>query len=149
MNIGTIEGGSVTNAVPERCIIKGEIRSDVHEDAYRTMDHVESIFSEDAVRAGAKLWVDKKERITVYKIDVNARSGSALDRYKRALEKQGKRAAAKKSFGGSDINSLIKHGMDGLNIYGPMHSIHTTEEYTTVREIISFTELIKNLMTQP
>ena len=149
LNIGTIEGGSVTNAVPERCIIKGEIRSDVHEDAYRTMDHVESIFSEDAVRAGAELWVDKKERITVYNIDVNARSGSALDRYKRALEKQGKRAAAKKSFGGSDINSLIKHGMDGLNIYGPMHSIHTTEEYTTVREIISFTELIKNLMTQP
>ena len=113
------------------------------------MDHVESIFSEDAVRAGAKLWVDKKERITVYKIDVNARSGSALDRYKRALEKQGKRAAAKKSFGGSDINSLIKHGMDGLNIYGPMHNIHTTEEYTTVQEIVSFAELIKILMTQP
>ncbi len=56
---------------------------------------------------------------------------------------------AKKSFGGSDINSLIKNGIDGLNIYGPMHNIHTNEEYTTVQEIVSFTELIKTLMTQP
>ena len=48
--------------------------------------------------------------------------------------------------GGSDINSLIKHGMDGLNIYGPMYNIHTTEEYTTVQEIVSFAELLKILM---
>jgi len=149
LNIGIIEGGSVTNAVPENCFIKGEIRSGVHEDAHRTIDLVESIFSEEANRAGAELCIDKKERITVYRIDLEAAEGSALDRYKRALEKQGRRAVAKKSFGGSDINSLIKHGMDGLNIYGPMHNIHTTEEYTTVQEIADFTELIKILMTQP
>ena len=47
------------------------------------------------------------------------------------------------------LTFLIKHGMDGLNIYGPMHNIHTTEEYTTVQEIADFTELIKILMTQP
>ncbi len=29
-----------------------------------------------------------------------------------------------------------------------MHNIHTTEEYTTVQEIVDFTELIKILMTQ-
>ena len=148
LNIGTIEGGSVTNAVPENCLIKGEIRSGVHEDAYRIMDLVESIFSEEAKRAGAEICIDKKERISVYRKDPGAVAGSALDRYKRALEKQGRSAVAKKSFGGSDINSLIKNGMDGLNIYGPMHNIHTTEEYTTVQEIVDFTELIKILMTQ-
>ena len=148
LNIGTIEGGSVTNAVPENCLIKGEIRSGVHEDAYRIMDLVESIFSEEAKRAGAEICIDKKERISVYRKDPGAAAGSALDRYKRALEKQGRIAAAKKSFGGSDINSLIKNGIDGLNIYGPMHNIHTTEEYTTVQEIVDFTELIKILMTQ-
>ncbi len=148
LNIGTIEGGSVTNAVPENCLTKGEIRSGVHEDAYRTMDLVENIFSEEAKRAGAEICIDKKERISVYRKDPGAVAGSALDRYKRALEKQGRSAVAKKSFGGSDINSLIKNGMDGLNIYGPMHNIHTTEEYTTVQEIVDFTELIKILMTQ-
>ena len=149
LNIGTIEGGSVTNAVPEKCLIKGEIRSGVHEDAHRTMDYVESVFSEEAKGAGAGLFIDKKERITVYRKDPGAVAGSALGRYKRALEKQGREAVAKKSFGGSDINSLIKNGIDGLNIYGPMYNIHTTEEYTTVQEIVSFTELIKILMTQP
>ena len=148
LNIGTIEGGSVTNAVPENCLTKGEIRSGVHEDAYRTMDLVENIFSEEAKRAGAEICIDKKERISVYRKDPGAVAGSALDRYKRALEKQGRSAVAKKSFGGSDINSLIKNGMDGLNIYGPMHNIHTTEEYTTVQEIVDFTELVKILMTQ-
>ena len=149
LNIGTIEGGSVTNAVPENCLIKGEIRSGVHEDAYQTMEYVESVFSEEAKSAGAELCIDKKERITVYRKNPEARAGSALDRYKRALGKQGRETLAKKSYGGSDINSLIKHGMDGLNIYGPMYNIHTTEEYTTVQEIISFAELIKILMTQP
>ena len=148
LNIGTIEGGSVTNAVPENCLIKGEIRSGVHEDAHRTMESVKRIFSEEANRAGAQVFIDEKERITVYSKDPEAAPGSALDRYKRALGKQGKTAVAKKSFGGSDINSLIKNGIDGLNIYGPMHNIHTTEEYTTVQEIVSFTELIKILMTQ-
>ena len=147
LNIGTIEGGSVTNAVPENCLIKGEIRSGVHEDAYQTMEYVESVFSEEAKSAGAELCIDKKERITVYRKDPEARAGSALDRYKRALGKQGRETLAKKSYGGSDINSLIKHGMDGLNIYGPMYNIHTTEEYTTVQEIVSFAELLKLLMT--
>ncbi|SDB65183.1 MULTISPECIES: M20/M25/M40 family metallo-hydrolase [Lachnospiraceae] len=146
LNIGTIEGGSVTNAVPENCLIKGEIRSGVHEDAYQTMEYVESVFSEEAKSAGAELCIDKKERITVYRKDPEARAGSALDRYKRALGKQGRETLAKKSYGGSDINSLIKHGMDGLNIYGPMYNIHTTEEYTTVQEIVSFAELLKILM---
>jgi len=36
--------------------------------------------------------------------------------------------------------------MDGLNIYGSMYNIHTTEEYTTVQEIVSFAELLKILM---
>ncbi len=146
LNIGTIEGGSVTNAVPENCLIKGEIRSGVHEDAYQTMEYVESVFSEEAKSAGAELCIDKKERITVYRKNPEARAGSALDRYKRALGKQGRETLAKKSYGGSDINSLIKHGMDGLNIYGPMYNIHTTEEYTTVQEIVSFAELLKILM---
>ncbi len=146
LNIGTIEGGSVTNAVPENCLIKGEIRSGVHEDAYQTMEYVESVFSEEAKSAGAELCIDKKERITVYRKDPEARAGSALDRYKRALGKQGRETLAKKSYGGSDINSHIKHGMDGLNIYGPMYNIHTTEEYTTVQEIVSFAELLKILM---
>ncbi len=43
----------------------------------------------------------------------------------------------------------ISQKMDGLNIYGPMHNIHTTEEYTTVQEIADFTELINILMTHP
>ena len=136
----------MTNAVPENCLIKGEIRSGVHEDAYQTMEYVESVFSEEAKSAGAELCIDKKERITVYRKDPEARAGSALDRYKRALGKQGRETLAKKSYGGSDINSLIKHGMDGLNIYGPMYNIHTTEEYTTVQEIVSFAELLKILM---
>ena len=149
LNIGIIEGGSVTNAVPETCVIKGEIRSGVHDDAYRTMDLVECVFSEEAKMASAELCIDKKERITVYRKDSEAVAGSALDRYKRALEKQKKEAVAKKSYGGSDINSLIKNGIDGLNIYGAMHNIHTTEEYTTVQEIVSVTELIMILMAQP
>lgn len=43
-NIGLIEGGSGTNIVPEKCIVKGEIRSYSHEKATRCVEKVGNTF---------------------------------------------------------------------------------------------------------
>ena len=53
-NIGLIEGGSVTNIVPEKCIVKGEIRSYSHEKATRCVEEVGNTFKKVAEKYGAE-----------------------------------------------------------------------------------------------
>ncbi len=147
LNIGTIEGGSVSNAVPDFVSIKGEIRSSIHEDAIEVMDMLETIFEKAAEKEGALVEIRRYIRLHEYQKNSDVGDASALGRYKKALSYQGKDALPKKSFGGSDNNVLVKNGIDGLCIYNPMHDIHTVHEYTSVQELTDFSELIKNLMT--
>lgn len=144
LNFGVIQGGTVSNAVPELVTIKGEIRSGVHENALSVLDEVKSIFKRAASGTGAKVEVSEDIRLLAYQ----KKESKALARYKRALEKQGKKAMAKKSFGGSDNNVLVRNGIDGLCIFNPMHEIHTTSEYTFESELIQTKELFKALITE-
>ncbi|WP_029318930.1 M20/M25/M40 family metallo-hydrolase [Butyrivibrio sp. AE3004] len=148
LNIGSINGGTVSNAVPAECVIKGEIRSAIHEDALGTWEEIKNIFEEEAEQIGADVLFSEDIRLRAYNKEDSEDTSTALGKYKAALLKRGVVATAKKSFGGSDVNVLVRHGIDALCIYNPMHDIHTTSEYTTVSELIETKELIKLLMTE-
>jgi len=147
LNFGTINGGTVSNAVSAQTVIKGEIRSSIHIDALTTFEEMEFIFKQVAAKAGARLFINKEIRLTAYEKNDTASYG-ALAKYKNALRLQGKEPIPKKSFGGSDNNVLVRNGIDGLCIYNPMHEIHTVGEYTTIEELIDSIDLIKNLMKE-
>ena len=146
LNFGTINGGTVSNAVPSRVQIKGEIRSSVHEDAVSSFEEVKEIFEKKASEIGATVSFDEDIRLRAYQKGDSAESNSAVNRYQKALAGQGRKAIPKKSFGGSDVNVLVRNGIDGLCIYNPMHEIHTVNEYTTVEELLEMLELIKLLI---
>ncbi len=146
LNFGTIEGGTVSNAVSARVLIKGEIRSAIHEDALSAFENVRKVFEEEAAAIGAVAEFFSDIRLKAYKANENE-TGSALELYNRALAAIGESSFPKKSFGGSDNNVLVRNGIDGLCIYNAMHEIHTVNEYTTVEELVNLTQLIKNSMT--
>lgn len=52
-NIGTIQGGTVTNIVPDCCVLTGEIRSYDHGKALETVCMTERIFTEEAQKINA------------------------------------------------------------------------------------------------
>ncbi len=145
LNIGTISGGTVSNAVSAQTLIKGEIRSSAHGDALKTFDEMEFIFKQETDKAGARLEIKQDIRLKAYQINGSDLQG-ALAIYKRALHMQGIEPIPKKSFGGSDNNVFVRNGIDGLCIYNPMHEIHTVNEFTTVDELIDSIDLIKNIM---
>ena len=142
-NIGTIQGGRATNIVSDEVILKGEIRSAVHEDALQAYDDAVSIFRQEADKQGASIESEMHIHLTAYHI---ADDDIALIRYKNVLKKTGIQPYAKASFGGSDNNVFIRKGIHGLCIYNPMHQIHTTQEYTTVDELEIMTEIVKELV---
>ena len=117
-NIGTIQGGRATNIVSDEVILKGEIRSAVHEDALQAYDDAVSIFRQEADKQGASIESEMHIHLTAYHI---ADDDIALIRYKNVLKKTGIQPYAKASFGGSDNNVFIRKGIHGLCIYNPMH----------------------------
>lgn len=148
LNLGRIEGGTVSNAVPELISIKGEIRSSVHEKALKTYEELKEVFEEVAKEAGGRAEFKEHIRLFSYNKDIQGDDeNTALSRYRRALKALEKSPIAKKSFGGSDTNVLVRNGIDGLCIFNPMHDIHTTSEYALVSELVMAKDLIKNLMT--
>jgi tripeptide aminopeptidase len=146
LNFGTIEGGTVSNAVSAQVLIKGEIRSAIHEDALAAFENVRKVFEEETSAIGAVAEFFSDIRLKAYKAN-ESEKGSALELYNKALSAIGERSFPKKSFGGSDNNVLVRNGIDGLCIYNAMHEIHTVNEYTTVEELVKTTQLIRNIMT--
>ena len=146
LNFGTIEGGTVSNAVSAQVLIKGEIRSAIHEDALATFENVRKVFEEETAAIGASVEFFSDIRLKAYKAN-ESETGSALELYNKALSAIGERSFPKKSFGGSDNNVLVRNGIDGLCIYNAMHEIHTVNEYTTVEELVKTTQLVMNIMT--
>ncbi|WP_029232308.1 M20/M25/M40 family metallo-hydrolase [Butyrivibrio sp. VCB2006] len=145
VNIGSIKGGTDSNVVSESVIVKGEIRSSVHEDAFRKWNEIETVFKREAAGIGARTECDYGVRLIAYSME--NQEYNSVSRYEKALKKQGIIPIPKKSYGGSDANVLVRNGIDALCIYNPMHDIHTTSEYTTVDELIRTKELFKTLMT--
>ncbi len=146
LNFGTIEGGTVSNAVSAQVLIKGEIRSAIHEDALAAFENVRKVFERETAAIGASVEFFSDIRLKAYKAN-ESETGSALELYNKALSAIGERSFLKKSFGGSDNNVLVRNGIDGLCIYNAMHEIHTVNEYTTVEELMKTTQLVMNIMT--
>lgn len=146
LNFGTIEGGTVSNAVSAKVVVKGEIRSTIHEDALSAFENVKKVFEQESTAIGAVAEFFSDIRLKAYKAN-ESETGSALELYNKALAAIGERSFPKKSFGGSDNNVLVRNGIDGLCIFNAMHEIHTVNEYTTVEELVKTTQLIKNIMT--
>lgn len=146
LNFGTIEGGTVSNAVSAQVLIKGEIRSAIHEDALAAFENVRKVFERETAAIGASVDFFSDIRLKAYKAN-ESETGSALELYNKALSAIGERSFPKKSFGGSDNNVLVRNGIDGLCIYNAMHEIHTVNEYTTVEELVKTTQLVMNIMT--
>ncbi len=109
-NIGTIQGGTATNIVPDCCVLTGEIRSYDHGKALETVRMTERIFTEEAQKINATAEVTSQIHLIAYQ--------SVTDFQKPVKN-------------GSDNNSFAKNGIEGLVLSNGMYNAHSTREYTT------------------
>lgn len=144
MNVGMITGGLGTNIVPDKCVVKGEVRSLNHEKAKRQAELVKKQFERSASAAHATVDFDvytaSKAYETPLEHPVVARFEKACDRLKLPV-------SLVKTFGGSDNNVIAQNNITGIVIANAMSRIHSCDEYTTVEEIIQAADLTLMLMT--
>ena len=143
-NIGTIEGGNVRNAVPDRATIKGEFRSisresldSVMRQLIATLDQVRRMFPEavieDDIHAG----------FTGYAI---ADDDPVTQRVKTALLSLGLKPTMRPSGGGSDGNVFRLKGISSVVVGMSDHNMHTLREFVTVPDLVDAARLCETLL---
>lgn len=143
-NIGLIEGGSGTNIVPEKCIVKGEIRSYSHEKATRCVEEVGNTFKKVAEKHGAESELTCEVHLIAYE---TAKDSVPVKRFERVSKELGLAGNLVETFGGSDNNSFAKNGIPGLVLSNGMYQAHSVNEYTTIKDLVTGAELIAGLIT--
>lgn len=145
VNIGKIEGGQATNIVPDLVIVKGEIRSYLHESALAQMDEIRRIFEESGESFGAEVEVKDESLLWAYRIEKNE---PVVQRFLRVCESLDLEGCLTKTFGGSDNNSFLRHGIRGIVLACGMNQVHSTIEYTSAEELVLCASIVAGLMAQ-
>lgn len=139
LNIGTINGGTQRNSVPEYVEITGEVRSLVHEEALRQVELVKKAFEDAAAAYKGQVEAEATIQIEGYR---TSESSTAVRRFKKAcLKTLSVDGELVETYGGSDLNNFASYGIEGLVIASAMHEVHTTSEYTYVDELVKVAEL--------
>ena len=141
MNIGTIKGGKANNIVPETCIVTGEVRSLDHKKAYRIVNQIRKAFMDQA--GDTEIDFSVEEHIIAYH---TLEDHPVVRRFKRACRKLGLAGSTTATLGGSDNNVLALHGITGIVLSCGMYSVHSTEEYTRVEDLVKGAELVAELL---
>jgi tripeptide aminopeptidase len=124
-NIGTVEGGTATNVVSERCEITAETRS---RDEQALAVQLTAML--DALTwAASECEVDLETRVdrefASYRLtEDDPQVRLALG----ALESLGHRPVMVASGGGSDVNALLRKGFPAVNLCNGMIDVHTPDE---------------------
>jgi tripeptide aminopeptidase len=144
LNIGTINGGTATNIVPDECSLSGEIRSFSTSKAWDTAKAVEEQFRSSSAALGTGMDFDIHAVCEAFETPLEH---PIIKRMEAACKKLDLQFLPESTFGGSDNNIFAGKGITGIVLASAMNKCHSTEEYTTVRELERIAELTLSLMT--
>lgn len=144
VNIGCISGGTATNIVSEKVCIKGEIRSYCQNKASQHIDRIRDRFQQIALKYNAKVVFNFNIDATAYCVEDTE---PVVKRFLTVCKELGYESKLTKTFGGSDNNNFLKHGIKGIVLACGMNQVHSTEEYSDVEELVKSTKIVIGLMT--
>jgi tripeptide aminopeptidase len=135
-NVGTIQGGSVRNAVAAEAHLHGEVRSLVPERAATAVNAVRNTFEAVARDAGASADVDSQELYTGYVLaDDDAVVALARGAF-AAIDAGGTSTSTSiRSGGGSDANELNARGVRACVLGIGAQDCHSVRERISVQQL--------------
>jgi tripeptide aminopeptidase len=151
-NIGTIEGGTATNIVPERVVIKGEVRSHSEaklagytEEIRRTFEQSVAAHTDPAGESNVpRLQVTVHEEYPVMKIKDH---DPVLRRIETAAAALHREITYTVAGGGSDANIFFSRGRSCAIIGTGMSNVHSTEETIDLSAMVRAAELVLAILT--
>lgn len=133
-NVGIISGGKAINIVPDTVTLYGEARSMSPQKRMAQTESMCTALREAAARAGASIDIQTE---TIYP-DMNLDKDEPVVRLAAAAaEALGLAVNITSTGGGSDANFFNHYGLPTVNLGIGMKKVHTTEEYITVRNLVT------------
>jgi tripeptide aminopeptidase len=144
-NVGTIEGGSAINVIPERCRVVGEVRSldEARAASFTTemIDHLQD--AADAHECDLDLTVE--QMFHGYRVKSGA---PALVVAERALRACGFEPRPIDSGGASDVNSFVLHGFDSICLADGVQRNHEPTERVSVEALEAMFDVALTLVDE-
>ena len=145
-NVGTIEGGTVRNAVPESTTVRGEFRS-------RNLESLDGVRLQllEAVNQVRRLFPDAtiEERLaTEFEAYTLTDDDPATRRVTAALGELGLTPEMHPSGGGTDGNVFRLNGISAVVVGMADHNMHTVREYVTIPDLVDTAHLCETLLRQ-
>jgi len=138
LNIGTIQGGTAINVVPDLVKVTGETRNANESKLHAQIEHIRAAFNNAASDEGGSVDMEFVEKYGGYQFTeeipmiVAARSGIAA---------AGFHPTPLKYAGGSDANILNKKGFPVLNLGVGFTNAHSFQECIAIRDLVAAAEI--------
>ena len=143
-NVGTIEGGTVRNAVPENATVTGEFRS-------RNLEALDAIQVQldDALRQVRELYPEAKIDMhvhTEFETYTLTEDDPATVHVMGVLRGLGLEPSLRPSGGGTDGNVFRAHGISSVVVGMADHGMHTVREYVTIPDLVDAAHLCESVL---
>ena len=151
-NIGTIEGGTAVNIIPDRVVIHGEARSHDEEKLKAQSSHMAQCFHAAAaayfLKEGDKtIQAEAEVRIERDYNRMNLGEDAPVVRWVRAASRSvGADVSCQKTGGGCDANIFNTYGLSIANLGTGMRNIHTINEYLLLDEFVQTAHIILSML---
>ncbi|MDD5452641.1 MAG: M20/M25/M40 family metallo-hydrolase [Desulfovibrionales bacterium] len=152
-NIGLVRGGTARNIIPDYIDLEGEVRS---HDRRKLADHTEHI--RGCLEGAVSAYKEKNKidgDLPALRLDVTQEyplmavgdSHPAVVLAQEAGKALGRRLTPEKSGGGSDANIFNAHGIAAVILGTGMQSVHTTNEYIHLEDMVRTVQLIMEIIS--
>jgi tripeptide aminopeptidase len=131
-NVGEIHGGTASNVVPDRCVVRGEARSIDGERAAAVLGSMVDACTWAAGEGGCDVDVEVTEKFRGYRLDPDSK---AVEVALQALRRCGREPSLVTTGGGSDANALIARGYAAVLLANGTTANHTPEESVSARAL--------------
>lgn len=142
-NIGIIEGGSVRNTIPGKIILKGEVRSFVEGKLEEAVDNIKNSLFDSANIFGAQIKINVVRENSGYRLNKTDRD---LEFVAKTFESLKIKPKFVKSYGCSDANIFLEHGIKIINLADGSRFPHTNNEYISIKSLFLLSKLISHLV---
>ena len=133
-NVGTIQGGSVRNAVPAELLLEGEVRSLLPDRAAQLVRTIDEVFASTAADAGARVEISSERRYAGYELDAHHPVVQLANKAFQRLRDTGQ-AQLLRTGGGSDANELNERGIVACVLGIGATDCHSVDERISVSEL--------------
>lgn len=145
VNIGLIEGGIARNIISDHCILRGEVRSLVHEKALSQIKIIEGILYNTTSEYSTGFGFTTEVGCLATQIEADH---PVVKKFEDVCLELKYNVSFIDTFGGSDNNNFVRNGISGIVIACGMNQVHSSSEYTHIEELAKCANIVIKLMTR-